>query len=78
MRARKEGRIGLGVESLEGRRLTAAMAGPVAPRTAEVRMASPSVGEIVVTKDVDCASTNLSRTTAAASVSEIVVTKALD
>ena len=53
MSAHRVGDVGLGVESLEGRRLTAAMAGLIGPRTAEVRMPTPSVSEIVVTKPLD-------------------------
>jgi hypothetical protein len=74
----REGRNRPGVESLEGRQLTAAVAGLAGPKTAEVRAAMPSVSEIVVTKQTDDASTNLIRTAAGPSVSEIVVTKDLD
>jgi hypothetical protein len=60
MQTKRAERTRIGIESLEGRQLTAAAAGLVAPQTAEVRtMAGPSVSEIVVTKELDVPSTGL-------------------
>jgi hypothetical protein len=59
MRTRREQRNRPGVEPLEGRQLTATfLSWMVGPWTAQVGTSGPSFSEMVVTKDLDCTSTN--------------------